>query len=70
MGNNAFAGCELIDTLVLPYTLTNIGTEAFKNCNLSTITVNKMPTVYGVDIFKTSSSISTILYSPDITVNL
>jgi hypothetical protein len=53
LGNGLFQGCEGLKKIILPNTITNIGSCCFRNCsNLTSIEVNSNPNI-GAECFST-----------------
>jgi len=61
IGNNAFSGRSLLETINLPESITSIGKSAFASCqSLKTINIPKKVTSLGESVFKHCYKLSTI----------
>ena len=60
IGNNCFDGCSSLTNIQLPLSLLSIGDYAFKNTNISTITIPEGVTSIGDYCFNWCSSLTSV----------
>ncbi len=71
VGNNAFASCPKLTTLVIPNSVTTIGESTFENCNyLKIVTLGKSLTEIGCNAFKGDYRIEEITSYAEVTPNV
>lgn len=67
IGDRAFADCSSLSSIVLPASVTSIGSSAFARCDLSSITIPENVTTIGSSAFEGNTKITSITFPKNIT---
>ena len=60
IGNNAFAGCEFLESITIPDNVTSIGEYAFKESGLRSITIPHKVNSIGQEAFYNCSGLTSV----------
>jgi len=67
IGDRAFADCSSLSSIVLPASVTSIGSSAFARCDLSSITIPENVTTIGSSAFEGNTKITSVTFPKNIT---
>lgn len=67
IGDYSFSGCNTMTSVVIPNTVTSIGTSAFNSCNLSSVTIPNSVRSIGYEAFAGCSNLTEVSIPESVT---